>query len=84
MSGQTQQIAPRDTAYDGAFPFCPLIMSVEEAAAALHVCPSSVRRLCRSGQLRALKLGRIWRVPRIALDELLNSYPDTVLDGGGR
>ena len=50
--------------YDGAFGFCPPIMSVDEAAAALHVCATSIRRLCREGQLRAFKLGRSWRVPR--------------------
>ena len=57
--------------YGGAFGFCPPIMSVGEAAAALHVCSTSIRRLCRNGQLRAFKLGRSWRVPRVALDELM-------------
>lgn len=65
--------------YDGAFGFCPPIMSVGEAAAALHVCSTSIRRLCRKGQLRAFKLGRSWRVPRVALDELMAGE---VLQGG--
>ena len=66
--------------YDGAFGFCPPIMSVDEAAAALHVCATSIRRLCREGQLRAFKLGRSWRVPLVALDELASGE---ALQGGG-
>ena len=66
--------------YDGAFGFCPTIMSVDEAAAALHVCATSIRRLCREGQLRAFKLGRSWRVPRVALGELASGE---ALQGGG-
>ena len=47
--------------------------SVGEAAAALGVSQWMVRELCRTGQLRCVRLGRRIVIPAGALDELLDA-----------
>ena len=36
-------------------------LTVAEAAAYLGVCSETVRRLARSGQLPAIRVGKLWR-----------------------
>jgi excisionase family DNA binding protein len=48
-----------------------LAFDVVEAAELLQVGPRSVYGLIRTGRLRAVRVGRLWRVPRGALDEYL-------------
>jgi len=43
------------------------LLTVEETAARLKVDVETVRRWLRSGQLRGLKFGRMWRIPAGAL-----------------
>ena len=54
--------------------------SVGEAAVALGVSQWLVREMCRTGQLRCVRLGRRIVIPAGALDELLaaaeNNHPD--------
>jgi len=47
------------------------VLDVDEVARYLGVAPVSVYRWCREGRLPAVKLGRVWRVRRAALDDLL-------------
>ena len=42
-------------------------LTVEEAAVRLKVEDETIRRWLRSGQLRGLKFGRVWRIPASAL-----------------
>ena len=51
-------------------PVLPLL-TTEEAAKILSVCPSTIRRLCRRGELPAVKIGSTWRVPPKSLSDLL-------------
>ena len=44
-------------------------LTVEQAASRLHVHPITVRRHLRSGTLRGIKRGHLWRVPESALGE---------------
>lgn len=46
------------------------LLTVDEAAVRLKVDVETVRRWLRSGQLRGLKLGRMWRIPESALSTL--------------
>lgn len=46
-----------------------IVLTVDEAAAALHSCRSTVTMLCRTKQLRARKVGREWRIPESAVQE---------------
>ena len=54
--------------------------TVAEAAVALGVSEWLIRDLCRTGQLRCVRLGRRIIIPADALDELLaaaeNNHPD--------
>ena len=45
------------------------LLTVEQAAQRLSVHPITVRRHLRSGLLRGVKRGRLWRVPESALVE---------------
>lgn len=47
----------------------------EAIADALRVGRATVYRLIRSGELKAVKVGRQYRVPRSALDEYLGFTP---------
>lgn len=43
-------------------------LTVDEVAAKLRVAPKTVRRWCASGQLRALRAGRPWRIKSADLE----------------
>jgi excisionase family DNA binding protein len=47
------------------------LQTVEEVAAYLGVRPTTVYQWCREGRLPALKLGKVWRIRRSALDAFL-------------
>lgn len=46
------------------------VLTVEEVAAYLRVHDATVRRWCRDGTLRALKIGHTYRIRRADLDEM--------------
>lgn len=48
----------------------PDIMTTSQAAAALQVDPKTLRSMIRRGELRAVRCGRLIRVPKTALVEL--------------
>lgn len=45
--------------------------SPEDIAKHFNVKPDSVRKWIREGKLKAIKLGRIWRIPEVALQEFI-------------
>ena len=45
------------------------LLSVEEVASYLGVGPITVYRWCRQGRLPALKVGKVWRIRRGALED---------------
>ncbi len=47
------------------------LLTVEEVAERLKVAPKTVRKLCLSRRLTALRIQRSWRIPLAALDEFL-------------
>ena len=47
------------------------LLSAEEVAAYLDVQPVTIYRWCREGRLPCLKLGKAWRIRRVALEEFL-------------
>jgi excisionase family DNA binding protein len=47
------------------------LLTVEEAAERLKVTPKTVRKLCLSRRLTAIRVQRSWRIPLAALDEFL-------------
>ena len=49
----------------------PLVLTAEETARVLGIVRHLVYALLRSGQIRSLRIGRTFRVPRCALEEYL-------------
>jgi excisionase family DNA binding protein len=47
------------------------LLTVEEVAAYLRVAPATVYRWCRNGRLRAIKIGKEWRIARGDLESFL-------------
>ena len=52
----------------------PLVMTPAEAAHALGIGRNSIYTLLRSGQLNSIRIGKIIKIPRTALDEYLQHY----------
>jgi excisionase family DNA binding protein len=44
---------------------------VKEVAELLRVSDETVYRLCRRKQLKATRIGGLWRIPRESVDDLL-------------
>ncbi len=42
----------------------PLLLTVSMAAATGAGCERQIRSMCESGEIRATKCGRTWRIPR--------------------
>ena len=59
------------------------VMTLEEAASFLRVSETTVYQLVRSGELRARKVGREWRILKSQLVEFLkqDAAPDTTIQG---
>ncbi len=51
----------------------PICYTIDEVAAKLKIGRSKSFELVRTGELRARRIGRLLRVPKVALDEFLNS-----------
>ena len=47
--------------------------SVDEAAEILGVHPMTIRKWLPVGKIRGVKVGRLWRIPESALDEIAQS-----------
>lgn len=48
--------------------------NVIEASRRLKVHPETVKRLCRQGNLPAVKIHNTWLIPRDALDSFAGTY----------
>lgn len=60
---------------DGALPSAPeeVPLTLAEASVALGIHPKTTERYLRSGELRAGRVGRRWRIPRSSVDAFLRS-----------
>lgn len=47
------------------------IMTVEETTEALRVGYNAVYALLRSGELKGYRNGRVWRIPKLAVQEYI-------------
>ena len=50
-----------------------LVLTVEDLARILAISKNTAYELVRSRQIRSVKIGRTYRIPRSALQEYLNS-----------
>lgn len=51
-----------------------LLLSVSDVQQALGLGRNSTYALIRSGQLKSIRVGRLIKIPRVALEEYLQSY----------
>ena len=49
----------------------PAVLRVKDLAALLSVSHNTAYALVRSGQIRSIRIGRTYRIPRDAVDEYL-------------
>lgn len=49
----------------------PLVLHVKDLSALLSVSHNTAYQLVRSGQIRSIRVGRTYRIPRVALEEYL-------------
>ena len=47
------------------------ILTVEELAETLYINRNSAYDLCRSGEVHAFRIGRVWKVPRQAVSDYI-------------
>jgi len=47
------------------------MMTTEEAKEALKIGTNTLYKLLRSGKLKAFRLGRIWKIPKAAVEEYI-------------
>lgn len=53
-----------------------IYFTVDEVAKQLQVLPATVREWLKSGQLKGIKIGRLWRIRQEELDKFLKGgYP---------
>jgi len=58
------------------------LLTVLEVAEQLRISDESVYRLIRSGKLRAMRVGGLWRVTQDAITALLQEGLNEALKGG--
>jgi len=51
------------------------LLTLEETAVRLRVTYLTVYRMVRDGKLRGIRVGRLWRVPRVEVDRLIDGSP---------
>ena len=47
------------------------VYTIEEAAQILHVSTETIRRRIKDGSIRAIKIGRVYRISRVELDRII-------------
>lgn len=47
------------------------LLTVDEAAEALKVGKNNLYKLLESGQLKAYRNGRVWRIPRLSIERYI-------------
>jgi excisionase family DNA binding protein len=52
---------------------CDSLIDSDETAALLKINPATLQRMARSGQVPAIKVGKLWRFRKSQLDEWLQS-----------
>jgi len=59
----------------------PDVLTIDEVAKLLRVSPDTVYRLAARGELAGRKVGRIWRIPRSAVEQYLGCPPRRIPAG---
>lgn len=59
------------------YPEYPDLLNTDEAAAILNCKASTVCRLCRTGELIAIKVGKGWSIPQKCLYDFITKKIDS-------
>lgn len=51
--------------------YCDTLITPEEAAELLGCGMNTIYKVLKSGKLKAMRIGRIWRIPRRAVQEYI-------------
>ncbi|MCU1356328.1 MAG: helix-turn-helix protein [Acidimicrobiales bacterium] len=60
---------PHPTIVDDTPHLAPVLLTIPQAATALQVGRCTMQELVLTGEVRSLKIGRLRRIPAVALDE---------------
>lgn len=52
---------------------CPDLITVKDVQNILHIGRSTAYKLLQSGELRALRIGSIYRIPKTYLDDFISN-----------
>ena len=55
----------------------PLVLRVEDLAQMLSIGRNTAYELVRSGEIRSIRIGKSYRIPREAIEEYLSNHNDT-------
>ena len=66
-----QRVQTRDTCYREIPRDLPVMLDVETSSNIANCSPRHIREMLQSGKLQGVKLGKVWRVNRDALLEML-------------
>ena len=58
----------------------PLVLKVKDLAELLMISQSATYALIRSGQIRSIRLGKSYRIPRDAVEEFLRYGPKSCVN----
>ena len=47
------------------------LLTAEEVCVILNIGPNAAYRLLNSGKLKAFRIGRVWKIPTLALEDLI-------------
>lgn len=54
----------------------PSLLTVPEAAEVLRIGKRQMYEIVKTGRIKAITFGRSIRVPRVAIEALINGHPD--------
>ena len=57
-----------------------LFVTPDQAATVGNVSPRTVRNLIDRGELKAIRVGRLWRIPTQSLAEYLHITPEQIAE----
>jgi excisionase family DNA binding protein len=81
MRGMNTNVIPPTTSSPNASAPPVVLLSVRDVCAALQCGRTFVYDLLQKGELRAIKLGRLTRIPRAVLEEFIARSEDRALHG---
>ena len=71
MAHECHPNLPKDFGCGVMFPDYPEILSVDEACELLRIGRNNLYEILNNNQLKAYRNGRVWRIPKLAVQEYI-------------